>query len=675
MTDRSTWRDDAARLLAGHRHEILMMLKSGVMLDFQEGFIPRLVSYTHEDKAAKGLRSLKARNREPEPPIHYSALEMIQENRCTLLMAGAGGGKTSFGRHLALNLAGDVAGDAVFGRRQLATMLSRNSFGDARADAWGADMTLPAMVTAADGLGFEAIAAASGATFQALLDVCAEGKDTPSPLVIIDDVERVGRGWAVFTKEIEKALSLHDRLCVVLLGDGETLKTWPMPACIARFELLPFLEPQRLLFAADVLAPKGLALGKAALAAAAARPALFALAQRLDEVELTAEGILDAWSRLEASEGREPQSRNRFVADLLTARHLADRPMAEAAALFEGSPQRAKAVLASLINRLSGNPVLLAELAGHLLACAGDAGLRGALLAAEVHEQLPSMAPRIVAALLEIVENGRLTVLERVQAGCALAARGDPRELEALAEVSGGAFVMGSAMHPNSSPPHIATVGSFRIGIYPVTNAVYRAFIEATGRPWASRDGLLPARTNAPAVDVTWHDARAFCTWLTNEWRAAGRIGQKDIVRLPTEVEWERAARGDQPDEGDSVVYPWQGEWADDIANSETVGFNAACTVGLFPKGRSPFGSHDMAGQVWEWCSTLWGEDMAQPSYTYPYRDDGREDGNAPDNCRRVLRGGCFSSGPTKACATYRGSLEANGFWRGNGFRIAVSLR
>ena len=80
-------------------------------------------------------------------------------------------------------------------------------------------------------------------------------------------------------------------------------------------------------------------------------------------------------------------------------------------------------------------------------------------------------------------------------------------------------------------------------------------------------------------------------------------------------------------------------------------------------------------GQVWEWCTTLWGEDMATPSYAYPYpwEDDGREDPGAPGAVRRVLRGGCFSSNKTKASCTYRGSLEANGFWRGNGFRVVVA--
>jgi iron(II)-dependent oxidoreductase len=108
------------------------------------------------------------------------------------------------------------------------------------------------------------------------------------------------------------------------------------------------------------------------------------------------------------------------------------------------------------------------------------------------------------------------------------------------------------------------------------------------------------------------------------------------------------------------------------VANSEEAGFNTTCTVGLFPKGRSPYGCYDMTGQIWEWCTTLWGEDMAKPSFAYPYVGDGREAPDVSPAIRRVLRGGCFSSNQKKACCTYRGSLEPDGFWRGNGFRIVV---
>ncbi len=239
---------------------------------------------------------------------------------------------------------------------------------------------------------------------------------------------------------------------------------------------------------------------------------------------------------------------------------------------------------------------------------------------------------------------------------------------------SGGTFTFGSSTHPNSAPPHCVEVAGFKIGLYPVTNRAYAGFIEETGRLWQSQDRSNAERQSAPATDLTWRDARAYCDWLTGKWRSHGRIGTDEIVRLPTEPEWERAARGDQMEEGAAVVYPWGHLWADDVANSEETGFNDTCTVGLFPKGRSPYGCYDMAGQVWEWCTTLWGDDMATPSFRYPYwLNDGREDRDAAPSIRRVLRGGCFSSGKLKACCTYRGSLEPDGFWRGNGFRIVVS--
>lgn len=122
------------------------------------------------------------------------------------------------------------------------------------------------------------------------------------------------------------------------------------------------------------------------------------------------------------------------------------------------------------------------------------------------------------------------------------------------------------------------------------------------------------------------------------------------------------------------LCIPGGGDWHADRANSEETGFNAPCAVGLFPAGRSVFGCLDMGGQVWEWVSTLWGPDMNAPTFAYPYRhDDGREAGSADPTFRRVLRGGSFASNRLKTTCTYRGSLEPDGFWRGNGFRVAVS--
>jgi iron(II)-dependent oxidoreductase len=270
------------------------------------------------------------------------------------------------------------------------------------------------------------------------------------------------------------------------------------------------------------------------------------------------------------------------------------------------------------------------------------------------------------------VAAGRLGAPRRAAAGRELARRGDPRDLEELVAVPAGEVAMGASLTPNSSPPHRVAVAGFRIGRYPVTNRLYRRFVAATGRAWVSPARDDPALDNAPATDLTWRDATACCAWLSDTWRAEGRIGPAETVRLPSEPEWEWAARGAQA-ESDAPVHPWAAPWDGDRCNGDSAGLNAPCAVGMFPRGASPWGCDDMAGQVWEWCHTLWGGDMGRPDFAYPWRgDDGREAAEAPAGWRRVLRGGCFSSPAEKANAHYRGSLEPDGFWRGNGFRVVV---
>jgi iron(II)-dependent oxidoreductase len=244
-----------------------------------------------------------------------------------------------------------------------------------------------------------------------------------------------------------------------------------------------------------------------------------------------------------------------------------------------------------------------------------------------------------------------------------------------LIDIPASTVTLGSNTHPNSQPTHNLHIESFRIAAFPVTIHQYAAFTTATNRPWSSPDQHDNSKQNFPATDLTYHDAVAYCTWLTTLWRANGTISENEQVRLPTEPEWEKAASGTQnsPDLPD-CLYPWGTSWQPDASNSEETGLNQPCAVGTFPKGRSVHGCHDMAGNIWEWCSTLWGKDMAAPSYRYPWRDDGREALEAAPELRRVLRGGCFSSGRLKANCTYRGSLEPGGYWRGNGFRVVVAV-
>jgi iron(II)-dependent oxidoreductase len=561
------------------------------------------VNFTHEDKAAKGLRSLREPQTAPEPPVYFTAREAVGMFPRLLLLGERGAGKSVFGRQLA-----------------------------AETGAYLADLTDGSVTLPADGL------------------------------VILDGIDRISEADL-----LAMLGQLGDRP-VVLLGDGAVVKGWRIPSGIAVHSLMPLDAAERAAFV-ETNAPQA----RAALSDAAANPALFALALTVNEPVTSAEELVDAW-RNEAPERAETgfnvlrtgTSINRAIDGLLAAQHLATLDDEATAELFLNDPFVWTPSLASLLRRM---PERAATLAPLLMAGDSDAALRGALLIADV---IPN-DPDVLARLQSLIETGRLAPMDRDRAARVLSANGDLRDFDALCAVPAGSVTMGSTSHPNSQPVHIVELEPFSIGRYPVTNALYARFIAATGRKWASPNADNPERRNVPATDLTWRDARAYCDWLTGQWRAAGRITAAQIVRLPTEPEWERASRGDMPDGGDDIVYPWGKGWNSDAANSEESGFNAPCATGLFPAGQSPYGCLDMAGQVWEWTTTLWGDDMATPSFTYPYADDGREDPDAGPTIRRVLRGGCFSSTSLKACCSYRGSLEPDGFWRGNGFRIVVS--
>jgi len=208
---------------------------------------------------------------------------------------------------------------------------------------------------------------------------------------------------------------------------------------------------------------------------------------------------------------------------------------------------------------------------------------------------------------------------------------------------------------------------TFMIGKYPVTNAQYLRFVEATGRKWACDEGRQPDRANQPAVRVTWHDAWAYCYWLTKVWRAKELINLDETVRLPTEAEWEKAARGT-----DGRGWPWGNTWREACCNSGELNLGRTCAVGIFPTGVSPYGCLDMTGQVWEWTTSLWGHSYATPKFKYPYDPtDGRENVKSTD--LRVLRGGAFSYLRVYVRCTYRYWFNPNIFDNRVGFRVVVS--
>ena len=177
--------------------------------------------------------------------------------------------------------------------------------------------------------------------------------------------------------------------------------------------------------------------------------------------------------------------------------------------------------------------------------------------------------------------------------------------------IPAGNFLMGEG-----ADQHSLFLPDYRIAKYPVTNAQYEVFVEATGyhAPKHWKDGQMPAgKEDHPVVHVSWHDAQAFCKWAK--------------VKLPSEAEWEKAARGPN-----GRIYPWGDDKPDETrCNFANIGITMP--VNHYPDGVSYYGCFDMVGNAWEWTNSLY--------MSYPYdATDGRED--LQTNGRRAWRGGAF---------------------------------
>jgi len=310
---------------------------------------------------------------------------------------------------------------------------------------------------------------------------------------------------------------------------------------------------------------------------------------------------------------------------------------------------------------------------------------RERLAVTQVSERNLPKRERIRCWLRAIVERGWLPPTDRAQAGEVLAVLGDNRDFDELMEVPAGPFLVGTRegdipilvvrlggrleRYESETPQREVTLPVFKIGKYPVTSAQYRRFVEATGRAWRSPEARRLERANCPAANVTWHDARAYCAWLTGVWRAAGKIADDEVVRLPTEAEWEKAARG-----SDGRVYPWGNEWNEAKCNSGELGLGTTCAVGMFPDGANLYGCLDVVGQVWEWTTSLWGKSWSKPEFQYPYDPtDGRENMRARDDVGRVVRGGSFFHDRVFARCVCRDRNYPDDTWDYLGFRVVVS--
>jgi len=245
--------------------------------------------------------------------------------------------------------------------------------------------------------------------------------------------------------------------------------------------------------------------------------------------------------------------------------------------------------------------------------------------------------------------------------------------LPPMCDVPAGPFLMGSDpakdrnAQPTEQPQHWVTLEPYQIAQHPVTVAEYSCFLRATGRAALNgKDGKpgqvswqtqLRERLEHPVVVVTWQNAVGYAKWLSE------RTGHP--WRLPSEAEWEKAARWDAAT-GTGYIYPW-GDTFDATRCNTSEGRKGVTTpVGSYPDGASPYGVQDMAGNVWEWTGSVY-----KP---YPYKaDGGREQGESAED--RILRGGSWHYDARLARAASRnGGGDSGGANLNFGFRLARSV-
>ncbi|HEY3289525.1 MAG TPA: formylglycine-generating enzyme family protein [Anaerolineae bacterium] len=221
-----------------------------------------------------------------------------------------------------------------------------------------------------------------------------------------------------------------------------------------------------------------------------------------------------------------------------------------------------------------------------------------------------------------------------------------------LVRVPAGDFLMGSAdgekdAIANEKPQTTLSLSEYLIGKYDVTNVQYGVFTRATGKPWSMPAG----KEQHPVVNLTWKDAIAFSDWLS-------QITHRQ-VQLPTEAQWEKAARGT-----DGRKYPWGNEEPDAKRLNFNNNVHDTTVVGLYsPQSDSPYGAVDMAGNVRNWTSSL--------LRAYPYRaDDGRENQQADE--WRSVRGGGFIVGSRGVRSASRESYSPTGKYDSIGIRVVM---
>ena len=338
-------------------------------------------------------------------------------------------------------------------------------------------------------------------------------------------------------------------------------------------------------------------------------------------------------------------------------------------------------------------------------------------------EKGKSILTRTQSWLVAIIKKGKLNRRERVEAGNMLAKIGDPRfdskkwylpdePLLGFVKIPKGSFIMGE-----KEEQHEIFLPTFYIARYPVTVAQFRAFVLDSEFSLNFPEALNNP-DNHPMVLVSWHEAIEYLKWLNRKLVSIGGSlkGKKNLsklnfefweglrkgelfITLPSEAEWEKAARGNR-----GRRYPWGREKPDlDRANygalfdEPAIGTTSA--VGCFPRGATPEGLHDMSGNVWEITRTIMGEDLLEgkegwvrsfvprwwtrsllgkpwlgPEFSYPYvPEDGRERLDTKISSDRAVRGGSWTVDARRLRCSFRDGLPETNRHIADGFRVAVS--
>ena len=241
-----------------------------------------------------------------------------------------------------------------------------------------------------------------------------------------------------------------------------------------------------------------------------------------------------------------------------------------------------------------------------------------------------------------------------------------------FAEIPAGPFTMGAGRSVTaeafdnerwsaSAEDGRVDLPAFYLARHEVTIAESSAFVQATG--WTVDQRALAGQAQAPVAFVSWPDALAYCRWLTATLATASpaTAGLAERLRagwratLPTEAQWEKAARGP-----DRRVYPWGAEPRGDRAQFAT---QTAALVGAHPCPECPYGLEDMAGNVWEWTRS--------PNQPYPY-DESDDRAGLEAEALWVIRGGGFADPARLIRTTVRGAAEPGARRAFIGFRVAI---